>query len=243
MNGFNTKCRIHLPLDIHTCARHRIAGMICARCIRRGYGLPSSTNNAKTAPRSRTFTAALSRPAQKPVSPNTVTQTKPRSSPPAAISTSVAQPFSSRDTLSPQTLGTPPTPQPLQPPRPTSCVSAGTPLRGLNYFKNKDDPIALEDNEYPDWLWGLLSEKKNTEAGEEGKDPRLFAKSARSRRAANKRARKMAMERGTVEKSVPIYEQSVDLEADEGKRRELTRAMREKRRRDIKESNFLKGMG
>ena len=55
-----------------------------------------------------------------------------------------------------------------------SSVAAGTPLRGLNYFKGKDDPIALEDHEYPDWLWELLTEQKKTVAGEEGKDPRLY---------------------------------------------------------------------
>lgn len=65
---------------------------------------------------------------------------------------------------------------------------------------------------------------------------------------ANKRARKYAMESPEeAEQRVPIYEQSVDLpnrdplEAREA-REELTSAMREKRRKDIKEGNFLRGM-
>jgi large subunit ribosomal protein L54 len=42
------------------------------------------------------------------------------------------------------------------------------PLKGLGYFKGKDPPMAMEDNEYPDWLWGLLdSVKKASKGGEE----------------------------------------------------------------------------
>lgn len=36
----------------------------------------------------------------------------------------------------------------------------GTPLRNINYLKGKSDPIALEDSEYPDWLWTLLAPAK-----------------------------------------------------------------------------------
>lgn len=64
---------------------------------------------------------------------------------------------------------------------------------------------------------------------------------------ANKRLRKEAQLHpgGTVQK-VPLYEQTIDLpavgeEAQKG-REDLTKAMRKKRRRDIKEANFLKGM-
>jgi large subunit ribosomal protein L54 len=52
---------------------------------------------------------------------------------------------------------------------------------------------------------------------------------------------------------VPIYEQTIDLPAGDGSlegalnaaqgRGELTKAMRGKRRADIKEKNFLKAMG
>lgn len=49
---------------------------------------------------------------------------------------------------------------------PSSCV-AGTPLTGLNYTKGKPEVVALEDHEYPDWLWTLLddSAKKSSDAG------------------------------------------------------------------------------
>jgi len=49
-------------------------------------------------------------------------------------------------------------------------------LKGLNYFKNKPEPVALEDHEYPEWLWTLLDERKTSPADgqKEEIDPRLF---------------------------------------------------------------------
>lgn len=61
------------------------------------------------------------------------------------------------------------------------------------------------------------------------------------------------MNPGMMEPKVPLYEQTVDLPAGDGSlegavkaqeaRGELTKAMRNKRRADIKEKNFLKAMG
>ena len=47
-----------------------------------------------------------------------------------------------------------------------SSCPPGTVLNGLNYFKGKQDPVALADNEYPAWLWDCLSvqKKANEEA-------------------------------------------------------------------------------
>jgi large subunit ribosomal protein L54 len=49
-------------------------------------------------------------------------------------------------------------------------VPKGTILKGLNYIKGRDDPVALGEEEYPDWLWHVLDVKKDTEgsAAEEG---------------------------------------------------------------------------
>lgn len=50
---------------------------------------------------------------------------------------------------------------------PSSCL-AGTVFEGLNYIKNKPEIVALEDHEYPDWLWNLLDDKnknKNKDGG------------------------------------------------------------------------------
>lgn len=30
----------------------------------------------------------------------------------------------------------------------------------MNYIKGRDDPVALEDEEYPEWLWKCLEVKK-----------------------------------------------------------------------------------
>jgi len=32
-------------------------------------------------------------------------------------------------------------------------------------MKNKQDPVAMEDHEYPDWLWNVLAEKESQAAG------------------------------------------------------------------------------
>ncbi|KAK6903700.1 50S small subunit ribosomal protein L37 [Kwoniella mangroviensis CBS 10435] len=39
-----------------------------------------------------------------------------------------------------------------------SSVPAGTKLTGLSILKDKPDPVALEDDEYPPWLWTLLED-------------------------------------------------------------------------------------
>lgn len=40
----------------------------------------------------------------------------------------------------------------------TSSCSAGT-LLNLNVKKGGKEPVALEDSEYPEWLWGVLDSK------------------------------------------------------------------------------------
>ncbi len=40
--------------------------------------------------------------------------------------------------------------------RPASFLQSGTAMKGLNVFAGKQDPVALKDEEYPDWLWTLL---------------------------------------------------------------------------------------
>ncbi|KAI9719550.1 MAG: hypothetical protein M1828_006179 [Chrysothrix sp. TS-e1954] len=134
-----------------------------------------------------------------------------------------------------------------------SSVAAGTPLQGLNYFKNREDPVAMEDHEYPDWLWTVLQRRERDDTEGPPVDPRIYSKSEKSRRKANKRMRESAKRHeGMGEEKVPMYAQSVDLPAGEGSeeavlaaqeaRMELTKSLRQKRRSEIKESNFLKAM-
>jgi hypothetical protein len=48
-----------------------------------------------------------------------------------------------------------------------SSIAAGTPLKGLNFLKDRGDPVALADDEYPSWLWTILDrQEKKAEAGQ-----------------------------------------------------------------------------
>lgn len=188
-------------------------------------------------------------PAQQ-VSSNAAQTSTPRSSAPAATSTGAAQPFSTPHTPSPSASGIPAAAVAAAKKRPAAIVSsvpAGTVLKGLNYHKQRQDPVALADEEYPAWLWTLLSPVAGAAGEKKELDPRLFAKSANIRRKARKRQR--ADESGMSDEAavLPVDEQSVDLPAvgeDAIKAREdLRKAMRRKRRNAIKEGNFLKAMG
>ncbi|PVI08198.1 hypothetical protein DM02DRAFT_501851, partial [Periconia macrospinosa] len=132
-----------------------------------------------------------------------------------------------------------------------SSVPAGTPLKGLNFFKDKSDPVAMADEEYPDWLWTIL-DKKDTKDNADSGD--LFSKSKKQRRIAAKRLRKEQLANPELlTPKIPLYEQTVDLPSGDGTpegaiqaisaRDALTKSMRKKRRADIKEKNFLKAMG
>jgi len=125
---------------------------------------------------------------------------------------------------------------------------------GLNYLKGRDDPVALKEEEYPEWLWRCLDVKKEENLGEALDE---FSKSKKVRRKAAKRQRKLEEERArrgeVFEAKVPLTQQSIDLPANEegtiegaleaeDARRDLTAALRTERRKGIKESNYLKTM-
>ena len=57
-----------------------------------------------------------------------------------------------------------------------SSIPAGTPLKGLNFLKNQSDPVAMADDEYPDWLWTVL--EKQEEKGEAAAAGDLFCMSS-----------------------------------------------------------------
>jgi large subunit ribosomal protein L54 len=61
----------------------------------------------------------------------------------------------------------------------TSVAPAGTKLKGLNVFKNKEDLVALPEDEYPEWLWKVLDSKNENE-----QDAEAMAKA--KRRQANR---------------------------------------------------------
>ncbi|KAI5782216.1 mitochondrial ribosomal protein L37-domain-containing protein [Pyronema domesticum] len=92
-----------------------------------------------------------------------------------------------------------------------SSIAAGTKLFNINYFKNKADPVALEDSEYPAWLWTVLdSGKKNAKGAEDVGD--LYSKSKKARQLAKRAiAKREAEEAANPVKKIPIEEQTIDL--------------------------------
>ena len=152
---------IFSPSPIYT-----LSTMICQNCTR----LLSPSILRPTGLRLLSTTSKLLRP----------------ESPPAATSTSAAQPFSTPFTPSPsKTPDIPSSPNTTSkatsqgPAHPPSSAPAGTPLRGLGYIKGQEVPVAREDSEYPDWLWGLLGPKQG-DLNEEGAAGDAFGKAQSS---------------------------------------------------------------
>ncbi|KAL5339252.1 mitochondrial ribosomal protein L37-domain-containing protein [Aspergillus crustosus] len=138
--------------------------------------------------------------------------------------------------------------------RPASSCPPGTRLSGLNYFKNKPEVVALDDSEYPEWLWSLLEDSQKS-AKKGGVDPSTLNKAQRK-----KYDRRIAAKRALEPRQIPIHHQATDLtpapynrsseasdliaEAAESleKRGEITKSAREARRKAIREDNFLRGL-
>ncbi|KAK9450607.1 mitochondrial 54S ribosomal protein mL54 [Limtongia smithiae] len=55
-----------------------------------------------------------------------------------------------------------------------SYVVKGTKLKGCNVLKNQEDPEALADEDYPDWLWEILD--KDAQQRKLDADPERKAK-------------------------------------------------------------------
>jgi large subunit ribosomal protein L54 len=126
--------------------------MICRRCL-----LRLTARRNVTASASRTLTQSSAQSAQV-VTANTTTATNPRpNDKPAATSTSAAQPFSAGSIpgVEPEAQRSHGKKEKIK-----SSVPAGTVLKGLNFMKNAQDPVALEDDQYPEWLWSALERKK-----------------------------------------------------------------------------------
>ncbi|KAI0438102.1 mitochondrial ribosomal protein L37-domain-containing protein [Xylaria telfairii] len=140
----------------------------------------------------------------------------------------------------------------------SSCPE-GTILTGLNYFKNKTDPLALADSAYPEWLWKCLEVQQKADEGEADDAGDEFSKSKKQRRIAAKRQRALEaklLASGNIEAlapKIPLQHQTINLPANESgttegavaahdAREELRRSMRRERKAKIKESNYLKSM-
>lgn len=138
--------------------------MICQRCLLRASVRVRNDSALRSREiisngiRAREFSTIPAR--CQAVSPTAGTNAIPSREPPAATSTSAAQPFSTLLTPSTSAAGVKSGKGAAPPIAVVSSVPAGTPLKGLNLFKNKSDPVAMEDSEYPSWLWTTLGAKK-----------------------------------------------------------------------------------
>lgn len=152
---YNVQKNIPEPKPSTPSMSTRTITMICTRCLRRASSLRPQLSFA------RTFTST--RPRFEPASP-------------PATSTGLAQPFT--NPLSPTPNEASPSTSLKPKPKsglvfPISYCKAGTKLKGLNYLKGRDDPVALEDEEYPEWLWHCLDAKQKA-SDEEGAVGDLF---------------------------------------------------------------------
>jgi hypothetical protein len=123
--------------------------MICRNCLRRASALrPQSSISRSFSSSSRQF------------APDTTASPRTGGTP-AATSTGLAQPFSNPLTPSPAELALGASAKSKAKPAqiPVSSCPAGTPLKGLNFLKGRDDPVALSEEEYPEWLWRCLDVK------------------------------------------------------------------------------------
>lgn len=67
---------------------------------------------------------------------------------------------------------------------PKSSCAPGTVLN-LKVRKNGDEPVALDDHEYPEWLWDIL-DKSKIEAELKEKDPMKWRKKQNAKRNTSK---------------------------------------------------------
>ncbi|CAD0090896.1 unnamed protein product [Aureobasidium vineae] len=213
--------------------------MICNRCLRTAVQRPISLPFRRAITTTTPLRAAA---APRQGNPNSSAHT-----PSAATSTGAAQPFSTPLSASPSAAELQAPSAEKAAPTIKSSVAAGTPLKGLNFVKGKNDPVALEDAEYPSWLWGILKKKGGESAADAGsskKQRRVAAKALRKQQLLNPEA---------LAPKIPLHEQTIDLPAGDGSlqgaidameaRDALTKSMRKNRRAKIKEANFLKAMG
>ncbi|RYO88328.1 hypothetical protein DL766_008503 [Monosporascus sp. MC13-8B] len=218
--------------------------MICRRCLQRAPGL--ARDLSKPPPSAIRLRA--------PLRPFSQTIASRSSSPSAPSDAAAAVP----------PLGTPladgggADPKPAAAAALSSCPE-GTVLTGLNYFKNKADPVAMADDAYPEWLWRCLDVQKRADEQDADDAGDEFSKSKKQRRLAAKRQRALEarlLAEGNLEAlapKIPLQQQSVNLPANEAGtvegavaaaavREELRRAMRRERKAKIKESNYLRSM-
>lgn len=144
--------------------------MICQRCLQR-FAARTALPASSTRPFSR---SAPPRASAVTTSTTTTTVPRPHDRPAATSTAAAAQPFSTPLSPSPREHEDAPQAPALaaaearKRQRTPSSVPAGTVLKGLNFMKNQQDPVAMEDEAYPEWLWEVLRGKQEGEGMAEG---------------------------------------------------------------------------
>ncbi|CAG8975531.1 hypothetical protein HYALB_00012246 [Hymenoscyphus albidus] len=215
--------------------------MICRSCLLRGISKPLTRPCRPSYPILRALSTS-----------STPAPSTPTSNSPPTLTTPLPHPLSA-------SLGTPKT-KPKTTVLPISSAPAGRVLKGINYIQGRDDPVALKEEEYPEWLWRILDAKKDVGGeGEEEVGGDEFSKSKKLRRKAAKRQRKLEAallasgDTSLFEPKIPLTQQSIDLPSNAegtvvgamdavGAREEIRRAMRRERRQGIKTKNYLRSM-
>lgn len=118
--------------------------MICRHCLQRASALRISSHQI------RMLTSSAPAGSSSPVEAPSANAVPPLSTPLSPFPNASSKPKLKSATL------------------PASISPAGTPLKGLNFLKGREDPLALPEEDYPEWLWKILESGKKR--GEEGKE-------------------------------------------------------------------------
>lgn len=135
---------LHTPTHTHTII------MICRRCMQRLARRPPLSHRtfSYTPPTRASPTASQQQEAQQSIHDDHQGPTSPTQSSTTPSSSSSPPPKAKKTPAAAKNVLSSP-----------SSVPAGTVLKGLNFLKNQQDPVALEDHEYPEWLWKALQRK------------------------------------------------------------------------------------
>lgn len=148
-----------------------------------------------------------------------------------------------------------------------SSVTAGQELKGLGYTKANPVIKAMEDHEYPDWLWTLLDDSNKPgevkvdlackwsrispedTCGRPGTQYANLFTTAMTKKQRLRYDKAQERLRKSIPVQIPLHEQSKDLtgEGDNAitslqRRQEVTKSARVANRKNIRETNFLKSM-
>ena len=137
--------------------------MLCNSCRRTLLRRLPSTLCPSPSSLSRSVATVPASPSAPPSQPPP-SATNPSTSLPALSSSTpgISQPLSTPTLPSASTAKPQPGKEPPNPTKLAGSIPGGAPLFGVAYLKAKPTVLAMEDDAYPDWLWGLADEGKKS---------------------------------------------------------------------------------